>query len=232
VLSAENRYAEAEALLRQILIERQRVLGADHTDTLLSQYNLASVLRHEGRNGEAESQIRQTLEAQARVLDPNDPDTLASRSLLADILLAEKRPKEAEEFARQAFNDQLRTLGVQHRDTLESLGALGTALAQTGRFDEAKQLYLDTIEKIGADKSQEAREDVFGLWYDLADLAAQAGRRDEAFEYLDRAVNAGYANAQFMRTDEMLMPLRKDPRFDKLVARARAANLTRAPQSK
>ena len=42
VLSAENRYAEAEALLRQILIERQRVLGADHTDTLLSQYNLAS----------------------------------------------------------------------------------------------------------------------------------------------------------------------------------------------
>jgi hypothetical protein len=93
-------------------------------------------------------------------------------------------------------------------------------------------LYLDTIEKIGTDKSQDAREDVFGLWYDLADLAAQAGRRDEAFEYLGHAVEAGYANAQFMRTDEVLKPLRSDSRFDKLVARARAASLSPAPLSK
>jgi non-specific serine/threonine protein kinase/serine/threonine-protein kinase len=228
VLSGENRYAEAEALLRQILSERHRVLGADHTDTLLSQYNLASVLRHEGRNGEAESIIRTTLETQARVLDANDPDTMASRSLLADILLAEKKPEEAEEFARQAFNDQSRTLGLQHRDTLESLGALGTALVRTGRFEEAKQLYMDTIEKIGVDKSQDAREEVFGLWYDLADLAVQA-RRDEALSYLDHAVEAGYANAQFMRTDELLKPLRNDSRFEKLVARAKAASLPPAP---
>jgi len=232
VLSAENRYPEAEALLRQILIERQRVLGPDHTDTLLSQYNLASVLKHEERYAEAENLIRGTLETQARVLDANDPDTLASRSLLADILLAEKKPKEAEEFARQAFNDQLRTLGLQHRDTLESLGALGTALVRTGRYEDAKQLYLDTIEKIGADRSQDAREDVFGLWYDLADLAAQAGRRDEAFVHLDHAVEAGYTNAQFMRSDEALKPLRNDSRFDKLVARAKSANQQLAPISK
>jgi serine/threonine protein kinase len=232
VLSAENRYAEAETLLRQILIERQRILGANHTDTLLSQYNLASVLNHEERYSEAENLIRETLETQVRVLDASDPDTLASRSLLANVLLAEKKPKEAEEFARQAFNDQLRILGLQHRDTLESLGALGTALVQTGRYDDAKTLYLDTIEKIGTDKSQDAREDVFGLWYDLADLAAQAGRRDEAFTYLDRAVEAGYTNAQFMRTDEVLKPLRNDSRFDKLVARAKVANLQSASISK
>jgi tetratricopeptide (TPR) repeat protein len=172
------------------------------------------------------------LETQARVLDANDPDTLASKSLLADVLLAEKKPKEAEEFARQAFNDQSRTLGLLHRDTLESLGTLGTALVQTGRYEDAKQLYLDTIEKIGVDKSQDAREDVFGLWYDLADLAAQAGRRDEAFAYLDHAVEAGFANAQFMRTDPDLKPLRNDSRFDKLVARAKAANPPPAPPSK
>jgi non-specific serine/threonine protein kinase/serine/threonine-protein kinase len=232
VLSAEGRYAEAEVLLRQILNERQRVLGPDHTDTLLSQYNLASVLKHEGRNGEAERLIRETLATQARVLDANDPDTLASRSLLADVLLAEKKPKEAEEFARQAFNDQSRTLGLLHRDTLESLGALGTALVQTGRYEDAKKMYLDTIEKIRVDKSQDASEDVFGLWYDLAALAAQDGRRDEAFAYLDHAVEAGFANAQFMRSDATLKPLRNDSRFDKLVARAKAANPPPAPPSK
>ena len=105
-------------------------------------------------------------------------------------------------------------------------------MVQTGRYEDAKQLYLDTIEKIGADKSQDAREDVFGLWYDLADLAAQAGRREEAFAHLDHAVEAGFANAQFMRTDAVLKPLRNDSRFDKLVARAKAANSPPAPMSK
>ena len=109
----------------KFVIERQRVLGTDHTDTLLSQYNLATVLKHENRYAEAEKLIRETLKTQTRVLDANDPDTLASRSLLADILLEEKKPQEAEEFARPAFNDQLRTLGPLHRDTLESLGSSG-----------------------------------------------------------------------------------------------------------
>jgi eukaryotic-like serine/threonine-protein kinase len=232
VLSAENRYAEAEALLRQILSERRHVLGADHTDTLLSQYNLASVLKHEKRYAEAEQLTRETLNTQLRILDADDPDTLASKSLLAGILLEEKKPVGALELARQSFSDQLRTLGLQHRDTLESLGELGTALVQTDRYEDAKQLYLDTIKKIGANKSQDAPEDVFGLWYDLADPPTQAGRCDEAFAYLDHAVEAGFANAQFTRTDAGLKPLRNDTRLDKLVARTKAANSPLATTSK
>ena len=230
VLSEENRYAEAETLLRQILIERQRLLGPDHTDTLLSQYNLASVLKHENRYNEAEVLIRETLETQSRVLNANDPDTLASKALLADILLVEQKPQEAETLARQAFNDQLKTLGPDHRDTLESLGTLGTALVQSGRYEDAKKLYQDIIAAISTDKSQEAREDVFGLWFDLAELATRSGRRDEAFTYLEQSVSAGYANVQFMRTDEVLRPLRNDSRFKSLLNRTIAAN-TQTPRS-
>jgi serine/threonine protein kinase len=47
---------------------------------------------------------------------------------------------------------------------------------------------------------------------------AQSGRRDEAFADLDHAVEAGFANAQVMRTDAGLNPLRNDSRFDKLDA--------------
>jgi eukaryotic-like serine/threonine-protein kinase len=233
VLSEEQRYAEAETLLQQILATRQRLLGADHTDTLLSQYNLATVLKHENRYSEAEKLIRETLTVQERVLDANDPDTLASRSLLADILLSEQKPQEAEAFARQAFNDQLRTLGPQHRDTLESLGLLGTALVKTGHYEDAKKLYLDTIDKIITGKKEVVHSgDVPGLWYDLASLAAQIGRRDEAFEYLSHSIEAGYTNAQFMRTDDVLKPLRNDSRFDKLVARAKNASPKPIPTSK
>jgi eukaryotic-like serine/threonine-protein kinase len=230
VLSAEQRYAEAETLLRQVLTARQRLLGSEHTDTLLSQYNLATVLKQENRNEEAETLIRGTLETQARVLDAGDPDTSASRSLLADILLREQRPQEAEVFARHAFNDQLRTLGPQHQDTRESLRILGGALTRTGRYEDAEKIYTDTITRIGADKRYTAREGVVDLWYDLARLAVRTGHRDEAFDYLDHAVDAGYNNVPFIRTDENLKPLRNDPRFDKLLAKATVVG--RQPMSK
>ena len=54
---------------------------------------------------------------------------------------------------------------------------------------------------------------------------------DEAFDYLDHAVDAGYDNAPFIRTDETLKSLRNDPRFDKLLART-AASRQSAPVSK
>jgi serine/threonine protein kinase len=233
VLSSELHYAEAETLLREILNVRQRLLGTDHTDTLLSQYNLATVLKHENRYGEAEKLIRETLNTQTRVLDPNDPDTLASKAFLADVLLQEEKPQEAEVFAREAFDDQLRTLGPQHRDTMESLAFLGTALAKSGRYEDARKLYLDTIDKISNDKKSGAHGgDVFEVWYSLASLAAGTGRRDEAFDYLRHAIEAGYKDAQLLRTDDDLKSLRNDPRFDKLVAIAKAASAEPAPVPK
>jgi eukaryotic-like serine/threonine-protein kinase len=215
-----------------VLAVRQRLLGSEHTDTLLTQYNLATILKREKRYEEAETLIRGTLETQARVLDADDPDTSASRSLLADILLREQRPEEAEEFARRAFNVQLRTLGPQHHDTLESLGFVGDTLTRTGRYEEAKKLYTETIASIGTDKSYAAREGVVDLWYDLACLAVRTGRRDEAINYLDHAVEAGYDNAPFMRTDEALKSLHSDPRFDRLLARATVASQQSAPVSR
>jgi len=222
VLSSEQHYSEAEVLLRQVLAVRQRLLGGDHTDTLLTQYNLATVLKHEARLPEAEALTRSTLQTQQRVLDADDPDTLASSSLLSDVLLSEQRPQEAEPFARRAFDAQLRTLGPQHNDTLESLGFLGDALTRNGRYGDAKELYTGTIAKIAADQSPTAREGVVDLWYDLACLAVRTGHRDEAFTYLDRAVDAGYDNAPHMRSDAALKSLRNDPRFEKIVARAAA----------
>jgi non-specific serine/threonine protein kinase/serine/threonine-protein kinase len=62
------------------------------------------------------------------------------------------------------------------------------------------------------------------LWYNLACTAARAGRRDEAFDYLHRAVDAGYNDAQLIRTDDDLKSLRNDPRFDKLVENMKATS--------
>jgi eukaryotic-like serine/threonine-protein kinase len=54
----------------------------------------------------------------------------------------------------------------------------------------------------------------------------------DAFGYLEHAVDAGYDNAPFMRTDEALKSLRNDPRFDKLLAREMAASRQPVPVSR
>jgi eukaryotic-like serine/threonine-protein kinase len=231
VLSAEKRYAEAETLLREVLSVRQRLLGNEHTDTLVSQFNLASVLNHQKQYAEAEALIRETLNVQARVLDKNDPDTLASKALLADVLLGEKRPLEAEGFAREAFNDQLRTLGPEHRDTIESLEHLGLALLQSGRYEEARKLFLDMIVTVSADTRGGPRSaTVAQLWYDESCFAALSGRREAAFESLDHALEAGFKDLQWARADDDLKSLRNDPRFEKLLASADVGGAVVAPR--
>ena len=157
---------------------------------------------------------------------------MASKSLLADILTQEHKLREAEELARQAFDEQLRVLGPQHRDTLESLWLLGTALVEMGRYEDAKELYLDTLQKIRAEKKDETRKAATRLLYNLACHAAIAERRDEALEYLDQAVQAGYTDAKHMRTDDDLKSLRNEARFDKLVAKAKAISPQPAVASK
>jgi hypothetical protein len=52
-------------------------------------------------------------------------------------------------------------------------------------------------------------------------MAASRGHRDEAFEYLGKAVDLGYTNADGMQAEKDLNSLQGDPRFAALIAKAR-----------
>jgi tetratricopeptide (TPR) repeat protein len=70
-------------VFEQALAGRERVLGADHPDTLSSQNNLALAYQEAGRVAEAIALFEQTLAAFAAVLGPDHPKTLISRANLA-----------------------------------------------------------------------------------------------------------------------------------------------------
>lgn len=55
VLSSQGDYAAAEAMHRQTLLLRERVLGKEHPSTLTSMNNLAYVLDKQEKHGEAEA---------------------------------------------------------------------------------------------------------------------------------------------------------------------------------
>jgi non-specific serine/threonine protein kinase/serine/threonine-protein kinase len=213
VLSSEHRNNEAETIFREILKTRQKTLGPDNTDVLLTQYNLADVLEKQKRFAEAEELLAKTLEQQKRVLDTDDPDTLASKTLLATILLEEERPQEALELARQAFDVQLRVLGPQHRDTQETLLTLAESMSRLGRYAQAEALYLSTIDKI----ERLPKADLAIPWYNFACLATVSGHSKDALDYLERAVQLGFANPEGMKAEEDLRALRNEPRFGQIV---------------
>ena len=76
-------YSKAEAMDRQTLQLKEKVLGKEHPDTLGSMNNLASSLRQQGKFAEAEAMDWQTLQLREKVLGKEHPDTLRSMMGLA-----------------------------------------------------------------------------------------------------------------------------------------------------
>lgn len=215
LLGEEERYAEAEPLFQEVLRVRTKLLGPDNTDTLLTQRNLGCLALAEGHLVEAEHIFRATLERDLKVLAANDRDVLAVKYLLADTLLQAHRPQEAEVLARQAFEGQSLALGLQNQATLNGLNRLGRVLAALGRYDEAKSLYVRTIDTI----ARQPKSDPSQAWYAFGVMAAQTGHPDDAFEHLEHAIATGYKDVESLRNDEDLKTLHQDARFATLVER-------------
>jgi tetratricopeptide (TPR) repeat protein len=60
--------------------------------------------------------------------------------------------------------------------------------------------------------------------YNLACAHARRKERDEAFAWLEKSIDAGFTSWRRMEEDDDLFQLRRDPRFDKAVAKARRAS--------
>ncbi|MEV0505434.1 tetratricopeptide repeat protein, partial [Streptomyces spectabilis] len=72
--------AEVDAEARDVCAVRERVLGADHPDTLVSRREIAVGLGWLGRWADALTAYRHVAAARERVLGAGHPDTLASRN--------------------------------------------------------------------------------------------------------------------------------------------------------
>ncbi|MFD1829637.1 protein kinase [Streptomyces desertarenae] len=96
-----GRWDEAGRAHRAVADDRERVLGADHPDTLASRHELARALGRLGRWEEALEVCRRVARARARVLGPDHPDALASRNDEAHCLERLGRSAEAAELYRE-----------------------------------------------------------------------------------------------------------------------------------
>jgi len=221
VLTSEGRFAEADQNYAQPIAAQRQALGPDHPATLLAMSHAAENLSHEGRYAEAERLYADVLAGQRRVLGPEHPQTLRAMTFLAATMMQEGHYDEAEKLQSQIVDTKRRVLGPAHNSTLQSMELDALCLSKEGRYADAEKIFRDVIAT--AQQSNQPGT-VAETWYNFACADAQRGHVDQAFADLDHAVEGGLVAPGSLATDPDLKSLRGDPRFDAIVAKARAAN--------
>jgi len=141
----QGRYDEAERILRGLLSDRARVLGAANPATLASQRDLARVLQAQGQATPADSLLRGAL---AALPPPGDePWRLAVdlRASLAGVQLDFGKPAVAETLLRQSLAIEQRHLGPEHPLIVTTMRALAQALNRDLRPIEATKVLDDVL---------------------------------------------------------------------------------------
>ena len=142
----------AEAVLRQLVADRTRVLGADDPATFVARGNLNRAIGFSGRTGEALDASYELLADRERVLGADDQDTLRSRGTICRLRLLRGERAEALSDLQALYADRARVLGVDHPDTVENhfnvmVGRAGSA-HDLGELDE---LIAEVIDSYGDD---------------------------------------------------------------------------------
>jgi len=140
-----GKYAEAEQMLRQTLMLKEKVLDKEHPSTLGSMNNLAIVLDSQGKYEEAEQMHRQTLMLNKKMLGEKHPSTLDSMNNLAVVLHNQEKYEEAEQMHRQTLMLKKKMLGEKHSSTLDSMNNLAEVLRYQGKYDEAESMHRQTL---------------------------------------------------------------------------------------
>jgi CHAT domain-containing protein/tetratricopeptide (TPR) repeat protein len=137
---ALGRYDDAAPLFHRAIEQGERVLGADHRDTLTYTSNLGLLYKDLGRYTEAELLLRRALEGSERALGTEDPDTLTSVNNLAALLDDQGRYAEAESLYSRVLAAREHVFGADHPNTLISVNNLAHIYFNQGRYAKAEPL--------------------------------------------------------------------------------------------
>ena len=165
MLLEQQKYNEAAQLLRQSVQQREKVLGAEHVDTLDSKYWLACTLHKQQKYNEAAQLLRQSVQQREKVLGAEHVDTLDSKYWLACTLHMQQKYDEAAQLLRQSVQQREKVLGAEHVNTLDSKYQLARTLHRQQKYDEAAQLLRQSVQQrekvLGVDHKDTLRSKEF-----------------------------------------------------------------------
>ena len=81
----EERFAEAEPLLKRSIAIREKTVGPDDPDIVLALSNLAALYSNQGRYDQAEPLFKRVLAVLEKAHGPSDPNATVLMNNLADV---------------------------------------------------------------------------------------------------------------------------------------------------
>ncbi|MCZ7592568.1 MAG: hypothetical protein M5U15_10670 [Kiritimatiellae bacterium] len=118
-----------------------------------------------------------------------------------------QKPIQRRQRIELEFLEGVRRRVPGHEPVLQALGHLYT---RVGRIEDGLEVDRELTKLEPSDPQN---------WYNLACSHALLGEREAALAALERAINLGYDDADWMREDEDLLSLRSDPAFQTLLKR-------------
>lgn len=186
VLFDQGKYPDAERLVREVITERERVLGPVDPETLKARYWLAVVLSAQGKNAEAETEDRAVIKLQEKILGAEHPEILRTRKNLVATLLDQGKYTEAEAECRALLKISDKVLGPEDPDTLKMRMDLALAFAYQGEWAQA-EIECRAVIKLQEKVLGPEHPDTLVTRGDLAVMLHQQNKRAEA-ETEDREV--------------------------------------------
>jgi hypothetical protein len=161
-------YAKAEALFRQVLEVRRRVLGPEHPHTLSTMLELVQLYQEQGNPSVAEPLVVRLIEIWRRRPDGEGRQLPFALNLLSRSLLLQNRYAEAEPVARESILIYQKNL-PENWCRFDSESQLGDSLLGQKKYAEAEPLLLSAY------KGLKSRESKVPAWF--KPRVSQAGER-------------------------------------------------------
>ena len=174
-----GQYSDAESLCREVLKERERVLGPEHPDSLATRSQLENALYYQGKYAEDEEVIRVLLALKEKALGPEHPDTLKARNNLGALFFAEGKYADAETEFRAVLKLKEKVLGPEHQDTLGTRNNLASTLAAEGKYIESETQFRALV-KLDQKAFGPEHPNTLSTRGNLAELLDKEGKSAEA----------------------------------------------------
>jgi tetratricopeptide (TPR) repeat protein len=140
-----NDGARAVPIAEAVVDGREKLLGADHPDTLEALHTLAQANEYAGQPTKAIELHQRTAAGRARVLGVDHADTLRSRAGLASACTMAGRALEAMELLEQVTADQERVLNLDHPTRLATRYFQAYAHVEAGLPHKAVDLFQGLV---------------------------------------------------------------------------------------
>jgi tetratricopeptide (TPR) repeat protein len=181
-------YAEAEPLLVQTLVIREKTLGSEDPDLSTSLNNLAVLYRRLGKYVEAEPMYLRALNIDEKAQGLEHPDVARSLNNLAALYTEQGCDEKAEPLYIRALSILEKIHGSEHRDVARSLSNLAALYNSQGKYDEAEPLCIRSL-NIFRQVLGEEHPDVAPSFNNLAYLYENRGKYEEARALYVRALS-------------------------------------------